>query len=218
MLDRLPRIWRHLLIQTIAVLLAWAGSDVVPWLKDRPEAWAMVGGILLGQLLLVVTPLVRYLDSGDAARHVDQGSVRVPLMAAAAFAFVTLLVVAALAAPAVARPRPMPYVGVTDARACRGVLMTWFRSEELGDPHASLRLWRYTPDDGVSFRAEGLFYGAWTGHTGSAWLTLEGQGSGGEHALRWPVGARGLPSLVRVVNVSAGVASEGAPIESRCSL
>lgn len=67
-LDRLPRIWRHLLIGLLYVTLSWAASDLLPaispWLSAHPPLGPLAGA-LLAQLLLVVTPLVRYSDSSQ---------------------------------------------------------------------------------------------------------------------------------------------------------
>lgn len=69
MLDRLPAIARHLIILLLgalaSVLLQWAGTDLVPWLKslDGP-VWSLVGA-LVAQVVLLLTPLVRQYGVGS---------------------------------------------------------------------------------------------------------------------------------------------------------
>ncbi len=75
-LDRIPRPYRHLLIQLMACLLAWGASDLVPALHDQ-QGYAAVVGALIGQVLLVVTPLVRsYGASWDASSSTPRPSGR----------------------------------------------------------------------------------------------------------------------------------------------
>lgn len=69
LLDRVPRVVRHLLIQLGAVLLAWGASDLVPWLGQHGGV-AAIAGALLGQLILIVTPLVRTYGVGQPPRDI----------------------------------------------------------------------------------------------------------------------------------------------------
>lgn len=199
MLDRLPRIWRHLLIQTIAVLLAWAGSDLVPWLRDRPDGWAALAGVILGQLLLVVTPLVRYLDpDATAGRHEDAGTSRAAFAALVGFALAAALVVATLlAGPADAHRRPAEHVRTNGAQVCGGTLLVAFELEQLVGG-----AWTFRQDDGAAVvQLHHLGNGA---APGGQWETYV-PASGGEGHLRLSVVGRPFWDAVRVVH--DGIAS-----------
>lgn len=197
MLDRLPRIWRHLLIQALAALLAWLGSDVVPWLRDRPDGWVALAGVLLGQLLLVVTPLVRYLEPGEGDRG-DSGTARAVLVTLVGFALAGALVVATLlAGPAEAHRRPAEHVRANGAQVCGSTLLVAFELEQLDRGE-----WTFRQDDGgavVQLRHQGAAAGP-----GGHWETYR-TASGGEGHLRVAVG--GLPYWDAVRVVHAGVAS-----------
>jgi uncharacterized membrane protein YeaQ/YmgE (transglycosylase-associated protein family) len=67
LIDRVPPILRHLILLVVPALLAWLASDVVPALSGQGGWLAVVAG-LLGQLLLVVTPLTRQYGVGQG-RH-----------------------------------------------------------------------------------------------------------------------------------------------------
>jgi hypothetical protein len=61
MLDRLPPVWRHLLIALVPALLAWAATDLIPSL---PPGAAAVLAPLVSVLVLIVTPLTRQYGAG----------------------------------------------------------------------------------------------------------------------------------------------------------
>ena len=63
MLDKLPPVWRHLLLLVSPGLLAWGTSDVVPWLADRGGTLAVIAGVI-GQILLILTTLTRQYGAG----------------------------------------------------------------------------------------------------------------------------------------------------------
>lgn len=71
MLDNLPPIVRHLIIGLLMGLLGWGSSDLVPWLGEHGPA-AAIAGVLLGQVLLVVTPLVRQYGVGARRPGMDR--------------------------------------------------------------------------------------------------------------------------------------------------
>lgn len=68
MLDALPPLVRHLVLMLAACLLAWAASDVVPWLQGQGGLAAAVGAFLVAALA-VLTPLTR--QYGIGARRPD---------------------------------------------------------------------------------------------------------------------------------------------------
>jgi uncharacterized membrane protein len=69
MLDRLPALARHLVLTLAAVLLSWAGSDVVPALvsseSDALRAVGAIVGALLPVVLSYVTTLTRQYGAGS---------------------------------------------------------------------------------------------------------------------------------------------------------
>lgn len=54
---RLPAPLRHGLVLLAAGLLAWLGTDVVPWLENQPGRGVLAASVLTA-LLSVFTPLV----------------------------------------------------------------------------------------------------------------------------------------------------------------
>jgi len=64
MLDSLPPLARHLVLMLAACLLAWLGSDVVPFLHDKGGLAAAVGAFLVAALA-VLTPLTRQYGVGS---------------------------------------------------------------------------------------------------------------------------------------------------------
>lgn len=72
-LDRLPAWARHLLLMLAASLLAWAGTDLVPLLRDQGGLWAALGVPLVLLLLNAGTGLTRQYGarSGDRNRGPD---------------------------------------------------------------------------------------------------------------------------------------------------
>ena len=65
----LPAPLRHLVLAVASVLLAWAGTDGVAWLKDLPGSGALLAG-LLAAVLAVITPLVNSYGVGAHAARV----------------------------------------------------------------------------------------------------------------------------------------------------
>jgi len=72
MLDRLPPQLRHLLLMLAASLLAWAGSDLVPWLRDEPAAAAWAAPLVV-LLVNVLTPLTRQYGVGSDPVETETG-------------------------------------------------------------------------------------------------------------------------------------------------
>lgn len=69
MLDEMSPLTRHLTLLALAVLLTWAGDEVVPWLHDRGGLSAAVGALVTA-VVAVVTPLTRQYGVGaDDGRH-----------------------------------------------------------------------------------------------------------------------------------------------------
>lgn len=53
----LPAPFRHAVVLLLAGLLAWLGTDIVPWLQDQPGRGVLVASLLTA-VLSVLTPLV----------------------------------------------------------------------------------------------------------------------------------------------------------------
>lgn len=68
----LPAPLRHLVLLALAGLLAWAGTDVVPWLENQPGRGVLAAGLLTA-ILGVITPLVTSYGVG-AARARELGA------------------------------------------------------------------------------------------------------------------------------------------------
>lgn len=74
----LPAPVRHLVLLVASVLLAWAGTDVVPFLQNQSNVLGSILAAALLAVLSVVTPLVSSYGVGSArarqlgARTVDQ--------------------------------------------------------------------------------------------------------------------------------------------------
>jgi hypothetical protein len=64
-LDRLPTWARDLLLMLVVQLAAWAGTDVVPMLRERGPA-AQIGAAVLVLVINAVTPLSRSYNLGGA--------------------------------------------------------------------------------------------------------------------------------------------------------
>jgi hypothetical protein len=107
LLDRVPRIVRHLLIQLAAALLAWGASDLTPWLGQHGGV-AAIAGALLGQLLLIVTPLVRSYGVGQDAPRQDGGYARAVWRPALLIVLALLAFALLSSSQAFARPAPAP--------------------------------------------------------------------------------------------------------------
>jgi len=161
--DRWPRPLRHAAILLLGGLLDWAARDglpsVGPWLAAH-EPLGPLAGAVLAQLVLVLTPLVRY--SPDAAPP-DAGRARTLLLVGVAV--VGLL--AASAGPALARARPGRLVVPEVTRAiggCGSDHRTYLTVRTLLGDRGT---WTASTDHaGVS--VEGWFDGAWRRPTQAA--------------------------------------------------
>jgi hypothetical protein len=63
MLDRLPPMWRHLVLIILTATLGWLASDVVPAL-DGHTGYAGVAGVVLTALVAILTPFTRAYGVG----------------------------------------------------------------------------------------------------------------------------------------------------------
>lgn len=61
-----PAPLRHLLLITLAGLLGWAGTDLIPWVHDQ-AGYGILASTLLTVLLAWVTPLVQAYGVGARA-------------------------------------------------------------------------------------------------------------------------------------------------------
>lgn len=156
-LERLPVPLQHLIIGVLFVVLAWTAEDLIPvvsgWLAEHPPLGPVVG-ILLSQLVLYASPLIRAYGATWTrdGRHEDAGrvDVRAPLAVVAVAASV-FLVVTALRADAAAqdigRHTPTPPAAPTPARmpvvddpgADRVVDAHWRRGRPLVAAHEHIR-------------------------------------------------------------------------------
>jgi hypothetical protein len=62
----LPAPVRHLVLLVASVLLAWAGTDVVPFLQNESNVTGAVASAALAAVLAVLTPLVTSYGVGSA--------------------------------------------------------------------------------------------------------------------------------------------------------
>lgn len=62
----LPAPLRHLVLIVASVLLAWLGTDIVPFLQDQSNIIGAVTSAALAAVLAVVTPLVSSYGVGAA--------------------------------------------------------------------------------------------------------------------------------------------------------
>jgi hypothetical protein len=69
----LPAPFRHLVLLVLSVVLAWAGTDVVPFLSNQSNVTGAVLSAALAAVLAVVTPLVSSYGVG-AARARELGA------------------------------------------------------------------------------------------------------------------------------------------------
>lgn len=71
MLDRIPAVYRHLIIMLIAAVLGWA-ADRIPELGLDPMV-ASLAGVLVATAILWITPLTRQYgvgkDNNESAGH-----------------------------------------------------------------------------------------------------------------------------------------------------
>jgi hypothetical protein len=74
-MDGWPPQLRHLALMLAASLLSWAGSDLVPWLRDQPAvaAWAAPLVVLL---VAALTPLTRQYGVGADPVAVERQGLR----------------------------------------------------------------------------------------------------------------------------------------------
>jgi hypothetical protein len=209
LLDRVPRIVRHLLIQLAAVLLAWGASDLVPWLGQHGGV-AAIAGALLGQLLLIVTPLVRTYGVGQPAAgpRPDGGYARAVWRPALVLTFALIGFAVLTSSAAFAHPprrpaaAPVLHLGIGGAGDCSGTIVVAYGTETLDGT-----AWSARPDDGrvglqVHYVGDGSGAGAWT--------TVPAV-SGGEGRLRLAAGGPTF-DLVRVIRTDTGVTSTPRPI------
>lgn len=75
----LPAPVRHLVLIVAAVLLTWAGTDVVPFLQDQGSVVGAVVAAALSAVLAVLTPLVT--SYGVGAQRARQLGARTPASA-----------------------------------------------------------------------------------------------------------------------------------------
>lgn len=62
-LDKLPPYVRHLVFALVSALLAWAGTDLVPVLKDQP-GWGAVAASFVTVLVAALLPVTRQYGVG----------------------------------------------------------------------------------------------------------------------------------------------------------
>lgn len=221
MLDSLPPMVRHLLLMLAATLLAWAGTDLVPWLEARPGVGA-VAAALVTAAVAYATPLVRQYGVGSAprdGRHElggrDVGSARV--VGAAAVGAVLLVVTAAVPAAAAWRHARTPVMPVVStAYDCDGTLIVTFQAYRLDG-----RELRPVLDDGLTRVVEARDVSGRSQPDG-VWLRVVSTsgGDGRARAAGWRQ-QRGMlgahPDLVRVIRTDEHqVISPGVPITDGC--
>ncbi len=66
MLDKFAPHVRHLLLLLLAGALTWAGTDLVPFLKEQ-EGIAQVAGVAVTMLIAWLTPLTRQYGVGSTS-------------------------------------------------------------------------------------------------------------------------------------------------------
>lgn len=178
-IDRMPTWARDLGFMLFAVVLAWAGSNVVPVLEAQPGIVSTLGAPLLVLLIAAATKWTQAYGTGAGtarrpARRADEGRSR-PSVALVVLAVLTLLFgTALLAGDASAAKHPtvkatvIPHV-VARASACSGILTVNY------DTEAAIRRGE-TPDLArLSNSAKHLFQGS----TGArvAWTFLQSDGT-----------------------------------------
>lgn len=72
----LPAPARHLVLMSASVLLAWLGTDIVPFLQDQSNITGAVTSAALMAVLAVVTPLVT--SYGVGAQRARELGARTP--------------------------------------------------------------------------------------------------------------------------------------------
>lgn len=72
MLDRLPPLWRHFAFMVLPVIVAWAGTELVPTLEVTHPAVAGLVGVIVTVLAAVLTPLTNQYGTGSGGPPDDE--------------------------------------------------------------------------------------------------------------------------------------------------